>query len=309
MAQSSSQHVPVLLEEVLQWLRPSAGKTYVDGTLGGGSHARKLADAVGRGGLIVAVDRDQAVVERARVELVDLPIQVEHANYANLPSLLAENETGLVDGILLDLGLSSDQLADHDRGFSFRCDGPLDLRFDRSTGEPAWKLIDRLSAEHLADLIYQFGEERMSRRIARAIVQRRQSQPIRTAGELAELVSKCVPRGKANRIDPATRTFQALRIAVNEELDWLDVALRHFPDCLRPGGRLAIISFHSLEDRPVKHAFRNDPRLEVLTRRPIRASAEEVARNPRARSAKLRVAERLPQGPTEKCSNPLLPGS
>lgn len=305
MTQSSSQHIPVLLEEVLQWLRPSAGKTYVDGTLGGGSHARKLAESVGDNGLVIAVDRDHTVVERARAELVNLPIQVEHANYANLPDLLAENDLGLVDGILLDLGLSSDQLADHDRGFSFQGDGPLDLRFDRSTGEPAWKLIDRLSADHLADLIYQFGEERMSRRIARAIVQRRRSQPIRTTGELAKLVSKCVPRGKGNRIDPATRTFQALRIAVNDELDWLDVALRRFPDCLRPGGRLAIISFHSLEDRPVKHGFRNDPRLEVLTRRPIRATAEEVARNPRARSAKLRVAERILHDPT-KASSPYL---
>ena len=224
----------------------------------------------------------------------------------DLPDLLAENDLGLVDGILLDLGLSSDQLADHERGFSFQGDGPLDLRFDRSTGEPAWKLIARLSAAHLADLIYQFGEERMSRRIARAIVQRRRSQPIRTTGELAKLVSQCVPRGKSNRIDPATRTFQALRIAVNDELDWLDVALRRFPDCLRPGGRLAIISFHSLEDRPVKHGFRNDPRLEVLTRRPIRATAEEVARNPRARSAKLRVAERILHDPT-KASSPYLP--
>ena len=306
MTQSSSQHIPVLLEEVLQWLRPSAGKTYVDGTLGGGSHARKLAESVGDNGLVIAVDRDHTVVERARAELANLPIQVEHANYANLPDLLAENDLGLVDGILLDLGLSSDQLADHDRGFSFQGDGPLDLRFDRSTGEPAWKLIDRLSADHLADLIYQFGEERMSRRIARAIVQRRRSQPIRTTGELAKLVSQCVPRGKSNRIDPATRTFQALRIAVNDELDWLDVALRRFPDCLRPGGRLAIISFHSLEDRPVKHGFRNDPRLEVLTRRPIRATAEEVARNPRARSAKLRVAERILHDPT-KASSPYLP--
>ena len=305
MTQSSSQHIPVLLEEVLQWLRPSAGKTYVDGTLGGGSHARKLAEAVGGNALVIAVDRDHTVVERARAELVNLPIQVEHANYANLPDLLAENDLGLVDGILLDLGLSSEQLADHERGFSFQGDGPLDLRFDRSTGEPAWKLIDRLSADHLADLIYQFGEERMSRRIARAIVQRRRSQPIRTTGELAKLVSKCVPRGKGNRIDPATRTFQALRIAVNDELDWLDVALRRFPDCLRPGGRLAIISFHSLEDRPVKHGFRNDPRLEVLTRRPIRATAEEVARNPRARSAKLRVAERILHDPT-KASIPYL---
>jgi 16S rRNA (cytosine1402-N4)-methyltransferase len=168
----------------------------------------------------------------------------------------------------------------------------LDLRFDQARGEPAWKLVQRLSAEHLADLIYKYGEERFSRRIARRIVEVRKSNPIQTADDLARIVRASVPRSRDERIDPATRTFQALRIAVNEELKWLEVALRRLPACLKPGGRLAVISFHSLEDRLVKEAFRNEARLTVVTRRPIRASESEVAANPRSRSAKFRVAER-----------------
>ena len=214
------------------------------------------------------------------------------SNYSDIPEVLAGLKVNAVDGILLDLGLSSDQLADANRGFSFQSSGTLDLRFDETRGEPAWKLVGRLSAEHLADLIFQYGEERFSRRIARRIVEVRKENPIRTADELARVVRGSVPRSRDERIDPATRTFQALRIAVNEELKWLEVALRRLPDCLKPGGRLAVISFHSLEDRPVKEAFRNDARLNVLTRRPIRPSESEVAVNPRSRSAKFRVAER-----------------
>ena len=209
-----------------------------------------------------------------------------------MPEVLAELEIEAVDGILLDLGLSSDQLADLERGFSFSSAGPLDLRFNPLQGKPAWRLLERLSAEHLADLIYQFGEERYSRRIARAIVQRRQDNPVETAADLADLVRRCVPRSRHDRIDPATRTFQALRIAVNDELKSLEIALRRLPDCLRPGGRIVVISFHSLEDRPVKEAFRDDPRLTALTRKPVIPSDEEMARNPRSRSAKLRLAVR-----------------
>ena len=195
--------------------------------------------------------------------------------------------------MVLDLGVSSDQLADPVRGFSFSADGPLDLRFDPSAGEPAWRLVNRLSAEHLADLIYHYGEERYSRRIARAIVKARREKPIKRAAELADLVRRCVPTSRGgHQIDPATRTFQALRIAVNDELKSLEIALRRIPDCLRPQGRLAVISFHSLEDRRVKEAFRDDPRYQVLTRKPVRPSAQEIADNPRARSAKLRVAAR-----------------
>jgi 16S rRNA (cytosine1402-N4)-methyltransferase len=281
-----------MAQEVLEWLRPTAGQTIVDGTLGGGGHTRLLAAAVGPTGSVIALDRDPAAVDRAAEELRELPVRPLAANYSDLPEILAGLNINAVDGILLDLGLSSDQLADANRGFSFQSSGTLDLRFDETRGEPAWKLVGRLSAEHLADLIYQYGEERFSRRIARRIVEVRKENPIHTADELARVVRASVPRNRDERIDPATRTFQALRIAVNEELKWLEVALRRLPDCLQPGGRLAVISFHSLEDRLVKEAFRDDARLTVVTRRPIRPSESEVAENPRSRSAKFRVAER-----------------
>jgi 16S rRNA (cytosine1402-N4)-methyltransferase len=287
-----TQHVPVLADEVLEWLRPAAGQTFADATLGGGGHTRLLARAVGPDGLVIALDRDAQAIDRAATELRGLPVRALQANYSDLPEVFAEWNVEAVDGILLDLGLSSDQLADPTRGFSFQSGGPLDLRFDTTRGEPAWKLVERLSAEHLADLIFKYGEERFSRRIARHIVDVRRAHPIRTAADLARVVRQSVPRSHDERIDPATRTFQALRIAVNEELKWLEVALRRLPGCLRPGGRIAVISFHSLEDRLVKESFRNDARLTVMTRRPIRPTEKEVAANPRARSAKLRVAER-----------------
>jgi 16S rRNA (cytosine1402-N4)-methyltransferase len=287
-----TQHVPVMAAEVIEWLRPAAGQTFVDGTLGGGGHTRLLAEAVGPTGLVIALDRDEEAVDRAANELRELPVRAVHGNYGDIPEVLAGLNVEAVDGILLDVGLSSDQLADANRGFSFQSEGPLDLRFDTTRGEPAWKLIERLSAEHLADLIFAYGEERFSRRIARRIVETRRANPIHTASELARIVRASVPRSRDERIDPATRTFQALRIAVNEELKWLEVAVRRLPDCLGPGGRLAVISFHSLEDRLVKEGFRNDARLAVVTRRPVRPSENEVAANPRSRSAKLRVAER-----------------
>lgn len=285
-------HVPVMLEEVLRWLDPKPGKVLVDGTLGGGGHSRALAEQVGLTGQIIALDRDPAAIAAAEESLARLPVKPVHSNFCDLPEVLGELGITAVDGILLDLGLSSDQLADSDRGFSFSSTGPLDLRFDPTRGEPARRLINRLSAEHLADLIYYYGEERYSRRVARTIVEQRRDRPIETAAELAELVRRCVPRSRHERIDPATRTFQALRIAVNDELKSLEIALRRLPDCLRPGARLAVISFHSLEDRRVKEAFRDDERLTALTRKPIIPSEEEVERNPRSRSAKLRVAER-----------------
>ena len=292
MTVSTSIHRPVMLAEVLAGLAPQPGMIVVDGTLGGGGHSRALAERVQPGGRVIALDRDPVAVEAAGRHLADLPIQAMHANFCDLPEVLGELGVTAVDGIVLDLGLSSDQLADPQRGFSFSSTGPLDLRFDPMQGKPASNLLARLSAEHLADLIYNYGEERYSRRIARAIVQRRRDKPIETAADLAELVRRCVPRSRKERIDPATRTFQALRIAVNDELKSLEIALRRLPDCLRPGGRLAVISFHSLEDRRVKEAFRNDSRLTPLQRKPIIPSDEETAENPRSRSAKLRVAAR-----------------
>jgi 16S rRNA (cytosine1402-N4)-methyltransferase len=287
-----SVHVPVLLREVLEALAPVESGVFVDGTLGGGGHTRALLQRVGSSGRVIAVDLDPAAVQRAEQSLAGRPLAVANASYADIPEVLDELGIDAVDGILLDLGLSSDQLADAARGFSFQSDGELDLRFDTEHGEPAWRMLARLSEEHLADVIYRFGEERFSRRIARRIVEERRTHPIRTTAQLAELVRMCVPRSKGHSIDPATRTFQALRIAVNGELDALKIALRRLPDRLKPGGRLAIISFHSLEDRMVKEAFRDDPRLAVVTRKPIEANDEEVNRNPRARSAKLRVADR-----------------
>jgi 16S rRNA (cytosine1402-N4)-methyltransferase len=291
MSSTASVHVPVLLDEILRWLDPQPGQTIVDGTLGGGGHTRAFAERVSPGGRVIALDRDPAAVAAA-ASWQNGSITTVHGNFCDLPEVLGELGIEKVDGILLDLGLSSDQLSDHERGFSFSADGPLDMRFDPLRGKPAWRLIERLSAEHLADLIYLYGEERFSRRIARAIVESRHERPIKTATELAELVRRVVPRSRHDRIDPATRTFQALRIYVNEELKSLEIAMRRLPDCLKPGGRMAIISFHSLEDRPVKEAFRNDLRLQALVKKPIVPTDEEAERNPRSRSAKLRVAAR-----------------
>jgi len=287
------EHIPVLLSEIIEWLAPRPGQIFVDGTLGAGGHTRALAERVAPDGSVIALDRDPAALATAEQDLAGLPIKLAQANFSELPEVLSQIGVSQVDGIVLDLGLSSDQLADPSRGFSFQAAGPLDLRFDPTSGEPAARLVNRLGERHLADLIYQYGEERYSRRIARAIVEQRREHEIATAAELAEIVRRAIPRSRhEERIDPATRTFQALRIAVNDELKSLETALRRLPDCLRPGGRLAIISFHSLEDRPVKQAFRDDPRLNNLTRKPIRPSEAEVAANPRSRSAKLRVAER-----------------
>lgn len=290
---ATPHHIPVLVEEVLQWLKPVAGGTFVDGTLGAGGHTRRLAELVGSSGLVVALDRDPAATGAAEKNLRGLPIKLVESNYADLPEILKQLDIPGVDGILVDLGLSSDQLSDEERGFSFDADGPLDLRFNPEEGKAAWQILKTVGQQHLADLIYKYGEERFSRRIARAIVERRRVEPIRTARQLAMLVRKCVPRGRRQNLDPATRTFQALRIAVNDELKWLEVALRRFPSCLNAGGRLAVISFHSLEDRLVKQAFRDDAELEPLTKKPIRPAEAEIAENPRARSAKLRVAQRI----------------
>lgn len=293
MSQPRSAHVPVMLAEIVQWLDPQPGQIIVDGTLGGGGHTRALAQRAGTAGRLISLDLDPAALTAAEVALAGQCVTLVHSNYAELPAVLEQLQVPAVDGIVLDLGLSSDQLADADRGFSFNAPGPLDLRFDPDSGEPAWRLLERLTEKQLADVIYRYGEERYSRRIAREIVARRRQAPVRRSEVLADLVRRCIPtRGHGERIDPATRTFQALRIAVNDELKSLETALRDFPDCLRPGGRMAIITFHSLEDRAVKEAFRQDPRYEVLTKKPLRPSDAEVESNPRARSAKLRVAAR-----------------
>jgi 16S rRNA (cytosine1402-N4)-methyltransferase len=288
-------HIPVMPAEVLAWLNPQPGQIIVDGTLGGGGHTRLIAQRIGSdsGGYVLALDRDPSALSAAEKTLAGLPVKIAQANFCDLGQVLDELGVAAVDGVLLDLGLSSDQLADGERGFSFDAPGELDLRFDTGEGEAAWQLLARLRENEIADIIYQFGEERYSRRIARRIVEARSTHPIRTAAELAELVRRSVPRS-ADRIDPATRTFQALRIAVNRELESLDLALQRTPERLKAGGRLAIISFHSLEDRRVKEAFRSELRLDNLTKKPVRPSDGEMQANPRSRSAKLRVASRRP---------------
>ncbi len=283
-----------MLEEVIHGLDPQPGQIFVDGTLGGGGHTRALAERVGKAGLVVALDRDPAALAAAERNLAGMSVKLVAANFRELSEVLQQLEIPAVDGIVLDLGLSSDQLADAARGFSFDSPGPLDLRFDPTSGEPAWRLIERLDATQLADLIYKYGEERHSRRIARNVVEKRSEEPIRTAGQLAEIVRRSVPRSRdSQRIDPATRTFQALRIVVNDELGALAEALESFPNCLATGGRVAVISFHSLEDRIVKETFRDQPRYEALTKKPLRPTELEIQRNPRSRSAKMRVAKRI----------------
>jgi len=297
MSDLPTSHVSVMAEEVIQWLDPQSGQIVVDGTLGGGGHTRLLADRVGPDGLVIGVDRDESALAMAEKHLAGQPVKLARANFCDLPEVLGQLDVTAADAVLLDLGLSSDQLADTERGFSFDADGPLDLRFSPLEGEPAWRLIHRLGEKPLADLIFRYGEERFSRRIAHQIVQTRRTSPIRTSSDLAQLIRRCMPRarkGRRERIHPATRTFQALRIAVNDELGSLETALRRIPEVLRPKGRVAVVSFHSLEDRLVKEAFRDDSRYVVVTRKPIRSSEEEIRRNPRSRSARLRVAERSP---------------
>ncbi|MBM3998682.1 MAG: 16S rRNA (cytosine(1402)-N(4))-methyltransferase RsmH [Planctomycetes bacterium] len=283
-------HVPVLADVLLAELRLDPGAVALDGTLGGGGHAQLLLDAVGPDGRVVALDRDIGAVEAGRIRFAGRPVDVVHANFDAMRGVLDSLNRSAVDAIVLDVGLSSDQLADASRGFSYESTGELDLRFDTSVGEPAWRRLERMPERELADLIFALGEERYSRRIARTIVEERRRAPIRTADHLARLVRRSVRRTPGLKIDPATRTFQALRIAVNDELGALERALRAAPDCLKPGGRIAVISFHSLEDRIVKNAFRQDPRYNVLTKKPIRPIEAESRRNPRSRSARLRIA-------------------
>jgi 16S rRNA (cytosine1402-N4)-methyltransferase len=292
------RHVAVLPAEVLAALAPRPGEVFVDATCGAGGHTRLLAERVAPGGRVVALDRDPAMLELARPPLQGLPAELVRAGFEELPDVLAGLGLGQVDGVLADLGVCSDQLDDPARGLSFARPGPLDMRLNPAEGEPASELLRRLDERSLADLIYCYGEERFSRRIARRIVEERRRAPLETTEQLAELVRRCVPRPpRSNRrrpaIDPATRVFQALRIAVNDELDALDRLLAALPRVVRPGGRAAVISFHSLEDRRVKNAFRDKAAWEALTKKPVQAGDEEVRANPRARSAKLRAARRV----------------
>jgi 16S rRNA (cytosine1402-N4)-methyltransferase len=291
-------HLPVLTAEVIEQLQPGRGGVFVDCTVGLGGHSTALLAA--GAGRIIGLDRDLDALDRARAVLAPWLQRVElvHADYRSLDSVLERLGVPLVDGALADLGVSSVQLDTPGRGFSFQRDEPLDMRMDRSGGDTAADLLARSSELELADAIFQFGEERYSRRIAHALVDARRQAPIDTTGRLAAIVRRAIPRRGFMRIDPATRTFQALRIWVNRELEGIERFLQAAARRLRSGGRLVVITFHSLEDRIVKHTFRalaqpDVATLRVLTKKPIVPAEAELRRNPRARSAKLRAAERV----------------
>nr|WP_255427104.1 16S rRNA (cytosine(1402)-N(4))-methyltransferase RsmH [Candidatus Chloroploca sp. Khr17] len=302
-------HVAVLPQEVQSMLAPGPGSRFIDCTVGAGGHALALLTASQPDGHLLGLDADPVALARAHERLVTGGIATSqfhlcHGHFRDLTTLAEVAQLVQVDGILIDLGVSSYQLDTPERGFSFRADGPLDMRLDPTRGPTAADLIAELSEQQLADLIYRYGEERGSRRIARLIVEHRRHTPITTTATLADLVTKAIGRGGRDRIHPATRTFQALRIAVNDELEQLTSVLPQAVALLRSGGRLAVISFHSLEDRIVKQFFRDEsgyggsmnertPHLRIITRKPIIAGPDECDVNPRARSAKLRVAEKL----------------
>ncbi len=306
--EEAAPHIPVLLDEVLRGLNPHPGQRLIDGTVGAGGHTEAILQATAPDGQVLALDADPTALTVARQRLIAYGERVRfvHANFAQLAAVAHDLDFVPVHGILLDLGLSSMQLDSMGRGFSFQSEGLLDMRYDPSGPTTAADLINNLSQDELADLFYRFGEERRSRTIARAIVAAR---PLHTTRELADVVTRAVGGRRGARLHPATRTFQALRIAVNDELDALRKALPSAASILAPGGRLAVISFHSLEDRIVKGFFQQEAKdcicppgqpvctcghratLHIITRKPITASSTEVTLNPRARSAKLRVAE------------------
>lgn len=316
MTTEGTVHVPVMADEVVEMLAPAAGSRHVDATIGGGGHAERILSASDPDGRLLGLDADGAaiarVVERLRPRFGDRMV-TRQANFRELATVAPAAGFGQVDGALFDLGLSSFQLADKDRGFGFRAGGPLDMRFDTSRGVPAAELLATLDTQELAALFGRYGEEPRAGRIARAIVDARRTMPVTTAEELAALIERVAPPNprQPRRTHPATRTFQALRIAVNEEMDALHEGLAAALDLLRPGGRLVVLSYHSLEDRIVKRFFADErrgcvcppevpvcvcgrnPRLRLVTRPSLTPSSAEIQANPRARSARLRAAERL----------------
>lgn len=299
---AAAPHISVLMREVLELLAVEPGMTVVDATAGAGGHLRRLAEAVGPTGRVIGIDRDLRAFEPSAAGGVAAEysdrVSLKHAAFSEVARLLEEEQLQHVDALLCDLGVSSMQLDEADRGFSFRHDGPLDMRMDKSRGETAWELLASRDEREIADILFHYGEERRSRRIAHAI---KRAWPLADSTlALADVIAHAMggPRG---RIHPATRSFQALRIAVNRELDELDALLVALPSLLRTGGRAAVISFHSLEDRKVKHAFRDGTRAaddrpalyRVLNKRPLMATDDERDQNPRSRSAKLRAVERV----------------
>ena len=309
------RHTPAMPAEVLAYLNVKPGKTVVDGTLGRCGHALQICENISPTGTLIGIDQDIAAVEYARQRLHECSLNVHlvHDNFSNLPSILAGLKIPAVDGILLDLGISLHQIEAGGRGFSFKGDEPLDMRMDIKMKSTAADLLNRESERSLTDIFRDFGEERWARKIARKVVFERKKKPVQTSRQLVDIITAAVP-GSAlykQKIHPATRIFMALRIAVNRELEMLDTFLNHALACLNPSGRLCILSFHSLEDRMVKHRFRDlekgcscppqlpqcvcggKPAARVLTRRVVRPEAEEIARNPMARSTRLRALEKL----------------
>lgn len=311
-------HLPVLLTETVAALAPRPDGRYLDATFGGGGHARALVAASEPGGQVLALDADPDAVARGMALAARPEFQgrllVAHANFADLAAVASQTGMAPLDGVLMDLGLSSFQVDQADRGFAFRFEGPLDMRFDPTQGQPAAVLVNELPEQDLANVLFTYGEEPKSRKIARAIARERQREPIATTAQLAKVVSAAVGGRRGKGTHPATRTFQALRIATNRELEALEAALNGAVAVLAPRGRLVVIAFHSLEDRLVKTFIQREaatclcppeqpvctcqhqPRLRRVTRKAIRASPEEIAANPRSRSAVLRVAERLDDG-------------
>ena len=302
-----TRHIPVLVEEVMTLLRCEPGRTYVDATLGGGGHALEILRRTAPSGILIGLDWDGEAISEARKVLTPFGerVKIFRENFIHLPDLLREMKIEQVDGILLDLGLSSLQLEKEERGFSFRGEGPLDMRMDQRLDQTASYLANRLSADELKDILHKYGEERWAKRIAKAIVQERERGSIETTQRLRTITHHAIPRRfHPRKIDPATKTFQAFRIKVNDELENLRKILETGWKLLGKGGRMCIISFHSLEDRMVKETFRKlegrraygssqEAVMHVLTKKPIMPSEEERRGNPRSRSAKLRCAERL----------------
>lgn len=293
-------HVPVLLRETLRALQLQPGLTVVDGTVGAGGHSREILKHIGPQGRLIGLDRDPMMLAFAASRLSEPNVRLVHASHADLADVLRNEQLAAVDRVLLDLGLSSDQLADDTRGFSFHAEGPLDLRFDTTQGEPAWQLLSRLERDELERLLAEHGEEDDAKRIAAALVHARKREPIRTAAQLSELVAgikgqpgRHAGRHKGGAKHPATQVFQALRIAVNRELEEVERMMTQvLPGCLKPDGIAVVISFHSLEDRIVKTAFRDERLWTSLTPRPVTPSPAEERLNPRCRTAKLRAARR-----------------
>ena len=291
-----SRHISVMVEEVMAFLRCEPGHTYVDATLGGGGHAFEILKRSAPDGMLIGMEWDEEALSEAKKTLLSFGDRVKliRENFVHLPDLMKAESA---DGILLDLGLSSIQLEREERGFSFKGEGPLDMRMDQRIDETAADLVNNLSSEELESILFQYGEERWAKRIVRALVEEREREPIRTTQALRKIVHHAIPRRfHSRRIDPATRTFQAMRIRVNEELENLQKILETGWKILKKGGRMCVISFHSLEDRMVKETFRaleKQEKMVILTKKPVTPSEEEQKRNPRSRSAKLRCAERI----------------